>query len=82
MNPMMQALEQSRASNPAPSGPPQGAPPPAPPPPQGADPIAKLSSSIIEISSKLDKVLEAISGQYRGKEPDMPQNDGNEAQEK
>lgn len=79
-NAMMAALAQSRDNNPAPAGgPPQGAPT-APPMPPGGDPMDKLSSSVMEISSKLDKVLEAISSQYRGKEPAMPENDGNEAQ--
>lgn len=81
MNPMMAALEQSRASNPAPAGGGPGAPGGAPvAPPQGADPIMKLSATLDEVNAKIDKLTQAISGQYQGKTE--PENDGNEAQEK
>ena len=79
-NPMMAALEQSRANNPtSSSGPMPGGPPQAPAP--TVDP-AKMMGMITEMSGKVDKILEALSSAYRGKEPEQPQNDGNEAQEK
>ena len=71
MNPMMQALAQSRGSNPAPTGAPPVPGPPGAMPPQ-ADPgiaqaMAKMSSDLADVSAKLDKLVEAISGQYTGK---------------
>ena len=69
-NAMMAALQQSRGANPAPSGGPP-APGGMPPMPTGdpaqAEAIAKLSSGIQDITAKLDKLIEAISGQYTGK---------------
>ena len=70
-NAMMAALQQSRGANPAPSGGPPapgGMPPGAPPPPDPglAQAMAKLSSDVQDISAKLDKLVEAISGQYKG----------------
>lgn len=73
MNPMMAALEQSRASNPSPSGGPHGAMPGNPGQmPQQSDPgmaqaMAKMSSDIQDVSAKLDKLVSAISGNYTGK---------------
>lgn len=75
---MMQALEQSRQQNPAGAAPPPPGAPPAPPQ-QGPD-MMKMSASIDEISAKLDKLIGAFSGQYRGKEPQKEEmNYGNEA---
>lgn len=79
MNPMLQALETSRANNPvSSSGPMPGGPPAAQAP--AVDP-AKMMGMLTEMSGKIDKILEALSSAYRGKEPEAPQNDGNEAQE-
>ena len=72
-SPMIAALQQSRASNPAPTGAPApggmpgnpGAMPPQPDPGM-AQAMAKMSSDIQDVSAKLDKLVEAISGQYRG----------------
>lgn len=76
-NAMMAALQQSRQENPvSSSGPMPGGPPQAPQP--AMDP-AKMMSAITDLSSKVDKILEALSGQYRGKDPETPENDGNEA---
>lgn len=81
MNPMMEALSQSRASNPAPTGqPPVPGTPGAPGSDPAANPMAKLEMAIGELSSKMDKILEWMSGKYQGKTPD--ENDGNETQEK
>ena len=77
MNPMMQALAQSRGSNPAPTGAPPvpgtpGAMPgnpgqmPAQPDPGMSQAMAKMSSDLADVSAKLDKLVEAISGQYKG----------------
>jgi len=70
-NAMMDALQASRGANPAPSGGPPapgGMPPPMPTgDPAQAQAIAKLSSGIQDITAKLDKLIEAISGQYTGK---------------
>lgn len=63
----MQALQQSRASNPAPTGQP---PVPGTPgaQPQGAPPeMAAMASDIADIKASLGKLVEAISGQYTGK---------------
>lgn len=71
MNPMMAALQQSRADNPAPSGapvPPQGAP--MPPQADPAMPFQKMESMIQDVTAKLDKLISAISGQYTGKAED------------
>ena len=70
MNPMMAALQQSRGSNPAPTGAPPVPGTPGAMPPQ-ADPgmaqaMAKMSSDLADVSAKLDKLVEAISGQYKG----------------
>jgi hypothetical protein len=46
-------------------------------PPQGADPIMKLSATLDEVNAKIDKLTQAISGQYQGKTEQ--ENDGNEA---
>ena len=71
-NPMMMALQQSRGNNPVQGGSPAPMPGGMPPtPPQGdpaqAEAIAKLSSAVQDIGAKLDKLVEAISGQYTGK---------------
>ena len=71
MNPMQQALMNSRSSNPAPSGaaPVPGTPGAAPgagnpggPPPE----IQAMASDIADIKASLGKLVEAISGQYQG----------------
>ena len=70
MNPMQQALMNSRSSNPAPAGqaPVPGTPgaPQAPgaggPPPE----IQAMASDIQDIKASLSKLVEAISGQYQG----------------
>lgn len=79
-NPMMQALTQSRQSNPVSS--PDAAPgmPGQPQSAGNAGDMAKYWSMMQEMNSKLDKVMEALSGKMTGKEPD-PTNDGNEAKE-
>lgn len=75
-NPMMAALQASRANNPTPGGAPAPGGPPAPggmppAPPQGdpamAQAMAKVSSDVADLSAKMDKLIEAISGQYTGK---------------
>lgn len=81
MNPMMQALEQSRSSNPAPTG---GQTPGIPdnqsqPGNPGQD-MAKYWSMMQDMSAKLDKLIEAISGQHTGKatgSEDVESKDGN-----
>lgn len=76
MNPMMDALQQSRASNPAPTG---QTPVPGTPGAPGQD-MAKYWEMIQEMSAKLDKVLEALSMKNQGKGPkEDSENDGNEA---
>ena len=83
VNPMMAALQQSRQDNPvSSSGPmPGGAPQQA----QGQNPdLAKYWSMMQDMNSKLDKVIEFISGSQTGKNPSAPQseeNDGNEEKE-
>ena len=71
MNPMQQALMNSRSSNPAPTGqtPVPGTPGAAPgagnpggPPPE----IQAMASDIQDIKASLSKLVEAISGQYQG----------------
>ena len=73
MNPMQQALMNSRSSNPAPSGaaPVPGTPGAAPGagnPGQGGPPpeIQAMASDIQDIKASLSKLVEAISGQYQG----------------
>ena len=73
MNPMMTALQQSRGSNPAPTGQPPvpgtpGADPGAGNPGQGGPPpeIQAMASDIQDIKASLSKLVEAISGQYQG----------------
>jgi hypothetical protein len=71
MNPMQQALMNSRSSNPAPAGAPPvpgtpGAPGAGGPPPE----IQAMASDIQDIKASLAKLVEAISGQYQGKDPD------------
>lgn len=66
-NPMMAALQQSRQDNPVSSS----GPMPGGQPQQSQSPdLAKYWSMMQEMNSKLDKVIEAISGQYTGKTPD------------
>ena len=74
MNPMQQALMNSRSSNPAPSGaaPVPGTPGAAPGagnPGQGGPPpeIQAMASDIQDIKASLAKLVEAISGQFTGK---------------
>ena len=70
MNPMMTALQQSRGSNPAPTGGPAvpGTPGASPAPGAGGPPpeIQAMASDIQDIKASLSKLVEAISGQYQG----------------
>lgn len=71
MNPMQQALMNSRSANPAPTGQPPvpGTPGASPAPGAGGPPpeIAAMASDIQDIKASLSKLVEAISGQYTGK---------------
>lgn len=86
MNPnlMMQALQQSRQSNPVP---PQENMPGMTPgvPGDFSDQMQKYWSMMQEMNSKLDKVIQAISGDMTGKnvknDMDDGKNYGNEAKE-
>lgn len=81
-NPMMAALEQSRQNNPvSSSGPTPGIPAQQQNTGNPGQDMAKYWSMMQEMSVKIDKILESLSNQYQGNEPDT-QNDGNEAQEK
>ncbi len=73
-NPMMQALQQSRQSNPVSSS---GAMPAGPAQTPPAD-MQKYWSMIQDMSAKLDKVLEALSANYTGKTPDKTETKENE----
>lgn len=80
-NPMMQALEQSRQPSPVSSS---GAEPPAGMPQPGQDDLSKCWSMIQDMNSKLDKIIEFISGKNTGKNPNAPQveeDDGNDVKE-
>ena len=70
MNPMQQALMNSRSSNPATTGQPPvpGTPGAAPAPGAGGPPpeIQAMASDIQDIKASLSKLVEAISGQYQG----------------
>lgn len=78
-NPMMEALQQSRQQSPAPAMPGPGAAPGAAPQPAPGVDMQKMASAVDEVNAKLDKLLESISGQYRGKEPMPEENYGQES---
>lgn len=75
INPMMAALENSRQSNPVSSS---GPMPGGPTAPAQSQDMAKYWSMIQEMSAKLDKVLEALSANYTGKEPDKTETKEND----